>query len=389
MQTPVSNRDHIRGDEYAPVTLLQYGDYECPVSRKVYRVIQALYQNAEGKIGYAYRHFPLTKVHPHAMQAAISAEAAGEQDKFWEMHDMLFQNQKHLEDEDLMQYAETLQLDPDKFAEDLKDDKLAKKVRKNQYSGLKNGIESTSNLFINGIWYGGEMNVEKISQAVEMQTGAEVENPTSDHPGQAKTRAIKDKPPANQETKKRTISEICEDCLDVNSVVLESVLGLAIDIAREGREGRKIGTIFTVGDAGAVMRNSRALVMDPLLGHLDEDKHIDNPNMRETIKELAQLDGGFVVTGDGVVLSAARYFDASSQGVELPLGLGSRHMAGASISLHTSAVAVVVSESSMVRLFHGGEVQAEIVPELWMLRRFGLTPADEDTATSDEVTVIE
>jgi DNA integrity scanning protein DisA with diadenylate cyclase activity len=99
-------------------------------------------------------------------------------------------------------------------------------------------------------------------------------------------------------------------------------------------------------------------------------KHIADPNVRETLKELALLDGAFLVSDSGVVLSAARYIDALSDNLDLPLGLGSRHMAGASISQRTDAVAVVISESSMVRIFDDGELVSEITPELWMLGRY-------------------
>jgi DNA integrity scanning protein DisA with diadenylate cyclase activity len=109
--------------------------------------------------------------------------------------------------------------------------------------------------------------------------------------------------------------------------------------------------------------------------------------MRETIKELAQLDGAFVVSNSGVVLSAARYIDASSEDLDLPLGLGSRHVAGASISRQTSAVSVVVSESSLVRMFDDGELVSEKVPELWMIDGYTsrmdgrtFTRRDEDIA---------
>jgi DNA integrity scanning protein DisA with diadenylate cyclase activity len=98
--------------------------------------------------------------------------------------------------------------------------------------------------------------------------------------------------------------------------------------------------------------------------------------MRETIKELAQLDGGFIVSDAGVVVSACRHLDASSAGVDLPLGLGSRHMAAASITKQTRGVAVVVSESSAVRIFARGQVVAEVVPELWLLRRVGPANAE-------------
>ena len=168
----------------------------------------------------------------------------------------------------------------------------------------------------------------------------------------------------------QVFEEICSEKRQVDAEVLKQTISLAVEIAREGREGRKIGTLFVVGDSGEVMRRSKPLILDPLHGHPDEDKQIDNPDMRETIKELAQLDGAFLVSNKGVVLSAARYIDAASDSLELPLGLGSRHMAGASISRQTSAVSVVVSESSMVRMFDDGELVSEIVPELWMIDRY-------------------
>ena len=167
--------------------------------------------------------------------------------------------------------------------------------------------------------------------------------------------------------KTQVFEEICSEKRQVDADVLKQTVSLAVEIAREGREGRKIGTLFVVGDSRAVIKRSKPMILDPLQGHADEDKHIENPDTRETIKELAQLDGAFLVSNSGVVLSAARYIDAASDSLNLPLGLGSRHMAGASISRQTSAVAVVVSESSMVRMFDDGELVSEIVPELWMI----------------------
>ena len=189
--------------------------------------------------------------------------------------------------------------------------------------------------------------------------------------------------------KSQLFGEICSERREVNTEVLEQTVSLAVEIAREGREGRKIGTLFVVGDSGEVIKRSKPLILDPLHGHPDESKQIENPDMRETIKELAQLDGAFLVSNAGVVLSAARYIDAASDNLDLPLGLGSRHMAGASISLHTNAVAVVVSESSMVRMFDDGELVSEIVPELWMID--GYTSRMEGrifTRRDEDITVI-
>ena len=150
--------------------------------------------------------------------------------------------------------------------------------------------------------------------------------------------------------------------------VLNALLELAIEIAREGREGRRIGTLFTIGHADAVLARSRPLILDPLAGHAPQATSILDGNLRGTVKELAQLDGAFVVGDDGTVRAACRYLDASVEDVELPLGLGSRHLAAASISKTVGALAIVVSESAIVRVFHDGALMAEIIPELWLFR---------------------
>ena len=157
---------------------------------------------------------------------------------------------------------------------------------------------------------------------------------------------------------------------DYDPEVLESLIGLAVEIAREGREGRRIGTLFTLGDEQAVLAKSRALILNPLEGHPEGVRHITDPNLRGTIKELAQLDGAFVVSSAGVVIAACRYLDAAASPIELPLGLGSRHIAAAHISSATRAVGVVVSESAVVRLFCHGSLIGEIIPELWMMKRY-------------------
>src|SRR5229473_4983864 len=149
--------------------------------------------------------------------------------------------------------------------------------------------------------------------------------------------------------------------------VLDAVLELAVEIAREGREGRRIGTLFTLGHADAVLSRSRPLILDPLAGHTEQTRQIRDPNLRGTIKELAQLDGAFVISDQGIVISACRYLDAMASEIVLPYGMASRHLAGASISQVTDAVAIVVSESSMVRVFDDGKLVAEIIPELWLM----------------------
>ena len=160
-------------------------------------------------------------------------------------------------------------------------------------------------------------------------------------------------------------SILCE-VTEYDPGVLESMIGLAVEIAREGREGRRVGTLFMLGDENAVLARSRPLILDPLLGHPESSRHVTNLNLRGTIKELAQLDGGFVVSRDGIVLSACRYLDAAAALGDVPLGLGSRHIAAANMSAVTKAVGIVVSESSVVRLFCHGQLVGEIIPELWM-----------------------
>jgi hypothetical protein len=151
--------------------------------------------------------------------------------------------------------------------------------------------------------------------------------------------------------------------------VLNGLLELAVEIAREGREGRHVGTLFTLGHADEVLAHSRPLILDPLAGHTPHSTSIFDANLRGSVKELAQLDGAFVVTADGIVRAACRYLDASVEEVDVPFGLGSRHLAGAAVSKRLGVVAIVVSESAIVRVFQGGELVAEIVPELWLLGR--------------------
>jgi len=153
---------------------------------------------------------------------------------------------------------------------------------------------------------------------------------------------------------------------EYDSEVLESLIELAVEIAREGREGRRVGTLFMLGDEHAVLARSRALILDPLFGHPESSRNVANRNLRGTVKELAQLDGGFVVSRAGVVLSACRYLDAIAAEVDVPLGLGSRHIAAANMSAVTNAVGIVVSESPVVRLFCHGRLVGEIIPELWI-----------------------
>jgi diadenylate cyclase len=172
-------------------------------------------------------------------------------------------------------------------------------------------------------------------------------------------------------------------CAERRRRTLEEVLQLAVEVAREGREGRKIGTLFVVGDVESVLERSRPLLLDPLYGHAEELLDVTRPDFRETVKELAQLDGAFLVRDRGTFAAAARYIDVDPS-TPLTPGLGTRHAAAASITTATDAIGIVVSQSSIVRVYAGGEIRAEIVPELFLLSREQLFTADPDVLSVPE-----
>jgi predicted DsbA family dithiol-disulfide isomerase len=365
--TQTGGKDHTMGPANAPVTLVEYGDYQCPYCAEARAVLEELVERSDGKVRLVFRHYPLDSVHPLARRAAEAAEAAGAQDGFWPMHGLLYENQDRLEDDDLRSYAARLDLDLARFDEDLAEHRHAGRVQENRLAGERDGVRGTPGVFLNGAPYGGALEIGALLRAVE-----EAEGGTG---GQEPDREVRRPSPGNlYDGFDDPIAEICSEERGVNNNTLKRVVELAVEIAREGREGRKIGTLFAVGDHEEVLARSRPLILDPLAGHTDEKKHVKDPDMRETVKELAQLDGAFIVSDDGVVASAARYLDAASENLDLPLGLGSRHMAAASISQNTNAVAVAVSESSTVRVFDEGKVVAEVVPEVWMLRGYGPYP---------------
>ena len=181
-----------------------------------------------------------------------------------------------------------------------------------------------------------------------------------------------------------TFGAVCESalCTEERRQTLEEVIQLAVEVAREGREGRKVGTLFVIGDVDEVLAQSRSLVLDPLYGHPSELLHVERAELRETIKEFAQLDGAFVLSDDGTFVSAGRFIDVdvNEPGNFLP-GLGTRHAAAASVSRTTGAVAVAVSQSSVVRVFAKGALRAEIIPELFLMSGQSLfTPEAEITS---------
>jgi DNA integrity scanning protein DisA with diadenylate cyclase activity len=144
---------------------------------------------------------------------------------------------------------------------------------------------------------------------------------------------------------------------------LRQVVNLAVEIGRDGREGKRVGSLFVVGHHRKVLTMSHEQVHDPFRGYSARERQILDPRVRESIKEIAQLDGAFIIASDGTVMSAGRNIDAPATGVTLSRGLGSRHWAAAAISKVTKAVAVAVSESTgTVRIFQDGKVVLRIEP---------------------------
>ena len=147
--------DHVRGEAAAPL-ILEYGDYECPYSRQAFRAIERVERELSGRLRFAYRHFPLTQIHPHALAAAATAEAAARQGRFWEMHELLFHRQKALEDDDLRAYATEIGLDVARFDRDRADDEVLARIERDVASGEATGlVRGTPTLFVDGILYQG------------------------------------------------------------------------------------------------------------------------------------------------------------------------------------------------------------------------------------------
>jgi DNA integrity scanning protein DisA with diadenylate cyclase activity len=161
---------------------------------------------------------------------------------------------------------------------------------------------------------------------------------------------------------------------------LKAVVDLATEIGREGREGKPLGTIFVVGDTRKVLSMTRVIGFDPVRGYSRRERNLRDRKVRESVKEIAKLDGAIIINRDGTVEAAARYLDANTDGITLSKGLGSRHWSAAGISKRTQAIAVAVSESSgTVRLFQNGEIMLHIEPfarpMVW--RQFQLEAADD------------
>src|SRR3989442_1315848 len=143
-------RDHVQGPADAAVTLVQYGDYECPYCGAAYPIIKEVQDRMGEKLRFVFRNFPITTSHPHAQRAAEAAESADAQGKFWQMHDLLYENQRRLRDQDLRAYAEKLGLDVELFDKELAEHVHAERVHEDFMSGVRSGVNRTPTFYING-----------------------------------------------------------------------------------------------------------------------------------------------------------------------------------------------------------------------------------------------
>ena len=167
----VSSEDHSRGPESAPVTLVEYGDYECPYCGRASPILQQLRTELGDQFRLVYRHFPQNNVHPHASVAAQAAEAAGAQKKFWDMHDLLFEHQDDLAGADLLQYALKIGLEVYRFEADLSSEKYAAKISEDYEGGRFNSVTKTPTFFINGKKYLGPLEYDAV--LAEIKTALE------------------------------------------------------------------------------------------------------------------------------------------------------------------------------------------------------------------------
>jgi protein-disulfide isomerase len=165
---PVSeDRDHIQGPAEAAVTLVEYGDYECPYCGAAYPIIKEVQERMGERLRFVFRNFPITTSHPHAEQAAEAAEAAAAQGRFWQMHDLLYENQQRLGDEDLRAYAGQLGLEVEPFDQELAEHVHAPRVREDFMSGVRSGVNGTPTFYINGLRYDDSYELDTLLAALE------------------------------------------------------------------------------------------------------------------------------------------------------------------------------------------------------------------------------
>ena len=164
LKPPVNSNDHIQGNANAPVELVEYGDYQCSHCGRAYPIIKRIQQQMGNQLKFVFRNFPLAESHPDAMNAALAAEAAALQGKFWQMHDIIYENQQALQEEDLINYAAQIGLDEDQFAADFGREEVEQKVEGDFESGVRSGVNGTPSFFINGEKYNGSWDEETLLQ---------------------------------------------------------------------------------------------------------------------------------------------------------------------------------------------------------------------------------
>ena len=167
LSVPVAPADHALGASNAAVTLVEYGDFECPNCKQAAPVVKHLLTRFAGRIRLVYRHFPLEEVHPHALHAALASEAAGAQHKFWQMHDQLFENQVHLKEDQLRYYAQLLEVDITRYDADMIDEIYLQRVREHIESGEQSGVRATPTFFINGVIQDVSFGVQSLAEGIE------------------------------------------------------------------------------------------------------------------------------------------------------------------------------------------------------------------------------
>jgi protein-disulfide isomerase len=169
---PVSARDHAEGPANAPLTLVEFGDYQCPYCSAAEPVVKRLQKTFGKKLRFIFRNFPLTQAHPYALAAAKAAEAAALQEKFWEMHDIIYKNQELLEPDLLAEWANQLGLDLEKFGTAIRQEQVIKRIKEDRKSGIASGINGTPTFFINGTRYDGKLDDESLLGALEEKLDA-------------------------------------------------------------------------------------------------------------------------------------------------------------------------------------------------------------------------
>jgi protein-disulfide isomerase len=170
---PVNERDHIQGALDAPITLVEYGDYECSYCGEAYEIVKEIQERLGDQLCFAFRNFPLTDMHPHAEHAAEAAEAAGGQGRFWEMHDLLFENQEALDDEALLEYAAEAGLDISRWISDMEAGTYLARVQEDLKSGARSGVEGTPTFFINGVRHDGGYDLDSLLGALAQKAKVE------------------------------------------------------------------------------------------------------------------------------------------------------------------------------------------------------------------------